>query len=54
MGPRDKALLFVPLIVVWEGQNTTSWRGSVFSLGNNILEREWLLGMGNWSIDLLT
>lgn len=40
--------------VVWEGQNPTSWRGSVFSLGNNILEGEWLPGMGNWSIDLLT
>ena len=54
MGLREKVLLIVPLIVIWEGQNPTTWRGSVFSSGNNILERGWLLGMANWSIDLLT
>lgn len=54
MGPRGKVLLIVPLVVIRERQNPTSWRGSVFSLGNNILAREWLLGMATWSVDLLT
>ena len=53
-GSQREGFAYCSSDVIWEGQNPTTWKGSVYFLGNNILEREWLLGMANWSIDLLT